>query len=53
MRRGESEKGQAMVEYAVLFGAIVVVAVVGFGGISETAGKIYDMVRTILIPAFP
>lgn len=42
-----------MVEFAILFATVVIVAAVTFGSLSETAGKIYHMIQTVLIPAFP
>jgi uncharacterized protein (UPF0333 family) len=53
MRSLKSEKGQAMVEFAALFAAIVIVAAIAFGNMSGAAVRIYDEIRTILIPAFP
>ncbi len=49
----KSEKGQAMVEYAILFAAVVIIAAITFGNMSDTAVKIFNLIQTILIPAFP
>lgn len=53
MKSLKSEKGQAMVEFALLIAAVVIVAAIAFGNMSETAAKIYDLIQTVLIPAFP
>lgn len=53
MRSLKSEKGQAMVESAVLFAAVVIVAAIAFGNMSGAVVKIYDLIRNVLIPAFP
>ncbi|WP_156951347.1 Flp family type IVb pilin [Lacrimispora aerotolerans] len=53
MRKEKSESGQAMVEYALIFGTVVLIAAVSFGGIAGSAGKMYDMIKNILMPAFP
>jgi Flp pilus assembly pilin Flp len=53
MKTLKSEKGQAMVEYAVLFAAVVIVAAITFGNMSQAAVNIYDKIHIILIPAFP
>lgn len=53
MRSLNSEKGQAMVEFAVLFATVVIVAAIAFGNMSEAAVKIYNEISTTLVPAFP
>lgn len=53
MRNLKSEEGQAMVEFAALFAAVVIVAAIAFGNMSEAAVKIYGEIQSILIPAFP
>ncbi|NNJ28514.1 hypothetical protein [Lacrimispora defluvii] len=53
MRSLKSENGQAMVEYATLFAAVVIVAAITFGNMSGAAVKIYNLIQTSLLPMFP
>ena len=53
MKRLRSENGQAMVEYAALFAAVVVVAAITFGNMSEVAVKIFNLIQNSLLPVFP
>ncbi|WP_277408690.1 Flp family type IVb pilin [Lacrimispora xylanisolvens] len=53
MKRLRSENGQAMVEYAALFAAVVIVAAITFGNMSEAAVKIFNLIQNSLLPVFP
>ncbi|WP_349672904.1 hypothetical protein [Lacrimispora sp.] len=53
MKSLRSENGQAMVEYATLFAAVVIVAVITFGNMSEATVKIFNLIQNSLLPVFP